>query len=173
MSEYIIETLLDGDPTTSATTTSGENLEVLVGNIYSESAVSDSVVVEVYEVTDYVDNKIETYAFTHGGTLSVKTGSSQLPIVGGTFSITSIAARVGTAPTGSNVVTDIKKNGASIFEVPGDRPTILAGANSATVGSWGNVTLTTGDYLSVDITQVGSGTAGADLVIAIRLRKIG
>lgn len=171
MSEYLIETLLDGDATAVATTADGEDVEVLVGTIYSESGVSDSVIVEVYEVTD-VDNKVESYQFSQGGNLSVTVGSSQLPITGGTFSIVSVAARVGTAPVGSNVVVDIKKNGTSIFAAPADRPTIVAGANIATVGSWGNTTLTTDDYVSVDIVQVGSSTAGADLVVPIRLRKI-
>lgn len=172
MSDYIIETLLDGDNTASQTTALSEDLEVLVGTIYSESAVSDSVVLEVHALAD-TSTRIESYQFSHGGELGVMVGTSQLPVEGGTFSIVSVAARVGTAPTGSNVVVDIKKNGTSIFVSPADRPTIVAGANAATVGSWGNTTLTSGDYLSVDITQVGSTTPGSNLVVPIRLRKIG
>jgi hypothetical protein len=173
MAEYLVETLIEAQPVVSESTDDGVDLLVLVGNTYSESSVSDVSIVEVYSVPPEVDTKIEAFLFSHSGNLSVVSGTSQLPIAGGQFSFQSIAARVATTPSGSSIVLDIKKNGSSIFPLPADRPTIVAGSSDATVGSWGNATVTTGDYLSVDIVAVGSSTPGANLVVTLRLRKIG
>lgn len=113
----------------------------------------------------------ENAPFTQPGTLAVKTGTARFPIHGGTYAIDTILAMVGTAPTGASIVIDIKKNGVSIYGTPANRPTIAAGSNSATVGAHTATTVTTGDYLTVDIVSVGSTIAGADLVAHIRLKR--
>lgn len=173
MPEYIIETLVDGQPSTTEQTDDGFDLDVLIGSVYSEGTVSDLGVIEVYAYVPEQDTKIEAIQFSHGGTLVPKVGTTKYPVAGGVFSFESIAAMVGTAPSGSSVVLDIKKNGSTIFPLPADRPTIIDGGTAATVGSWSNVTVTTGDYLSVDIVAVGSTTPGEDLVLSVRMKKIG
>lgn len=167
---YSIETLVDGNATTTAASAT-EDIEVLIGTIYDTNGMIESSVIEVYALTP-TDGRIERSDFSYGGPLALTTGTAQLPIEGGTFSIVSVAARVGTAPVGANVVVNLKKNGTTIFDTPADRPTIVDGTNSALVGSWGNTTLTSGDYITVDITQVGSTTPGSDLVVTLRVRKI-
>lgn len=171
MSEEAVEVLVDGD--VSASTVNARNeVEVYEGTNTLELVVTDVEMTEVFEVTPNPDALIESLDFTHAGPLAVKVGPTQRPVVGGSFSFVSIGARASTAPVGSSVVLDVKKNGASIFALPADRPTIAAGSNDAIVGSWGNVTVTTGDYISVDIVAVGSTEPGSDLVLNLRMRKI-
>ena len=81
-----------------------------------------------------------------------------------------VTAAVNTAPVGSAIVVDVNRNGTSLFAVQANRPQIAAGAN-ATVGSAAPavVSLATGDYLTVDVDQVGSGVAGADLTVLVRI----
>lgn len=115
----------------------------------------------------------EVVPFTYGGILSVKTGTARFPIAGGTFEIQSVAAAVGTAPTGAAIIVDVNKNGTTIFSTQANRPTIAASGNTATVGAIGVTSLTTGDYLTVDIDQIGSSAAGQDLTVSIRLQRVG
>ncbi len=78
--------------------------------------------------------------------------------------ITKITAAVGTPPVGSSIIVDINIDGTTIFASAGGRLTIADGA------SQGNTTdistaLLVDEYLTFDIDQVGSSTAGADIGI--------
>lgn len=114
---------------------------------------------------------LEAHDFSMVGTLTVKVGNGRIPIIGGTFTITNVAARVTTAPTGASVLIDVNKNGTTIYGTQSNRPTIAAAGTLATVGSHSVTTVTDGDYLSVDVDQIGSTVAGADLVVTIRLLR--
>lgn len=113
----------------------------------------------------------ENIPFTQQGPLAVGIGTTAYPISGGTFTILSIAARVTGASAGSSVIVDVNKNGVSIFGTQSNRPTIAAGSYNATVGAYSVIQVTDGDYLSVDIDQVGSTSSGAHLVLVIRLQR--
>lgn len=119
-----------------------------------------------------VDASWENCQFSQQGTLSVKTGTSRYPIKGGTFQIQTVAAMVNTAPTGASVIVDVNKNGTTIYGTQSNRPTIAASGTSATVGSHNGTTVTDGDYITVDIDQIGSTVAGADLVVVVRMQRI-
>jgi hypothetical protein len=90
--------------------------------------------------------------------------------MGSAWSVSGIRASVGTAPAGAPVIIDVNKNGTSLFTTQANRPTIAAAANTS-----GNVTImdvTTvapGEYLTIDIDQIGSTTAGADLTVQIEV----
>jgi len=88
-----------------------------------------------------------------------------------------IRATVGTAPTGSDIQIDVKRNGASVFSVP---LVIPAGSTTAVAtpgvlthtfndygSNWNLALLDPGDYLTVDILAVGSTFAGADLTVQV------
>ncbi len=114
----------------------------------------------------------ENLPFAHVGPLVPRVGRSGFPITGGTFAVTAVAARVGTAATGAPIVLDVNKNGVSIYPTTGAQPTILADATLADAGAHTATTVTDGDYLSIDIDQVGAGVPGADLVVNVRLQRI-
>lgn len=105
--------------------------------------------------------------FSRAGTLSTVTGSSRLYFErAGT--ITFVRASVGTPPTGGPVVVDVKRNGSSIFATTGDRPTIAAGTHTD-LGNPSTVQIVPGDYVTVDITTVGTSFAGADLTVTLTI----
>jgi hypothetical protein len=79
---------------------------------------------------------------------------------------------VGVAPTGAAAIVDVNKNGTTIFTTQANRPTFAIGSTSATVGQFLRTTVTDGDYLSVDIDQIGSTAAGTDLTVVVRMQRI-
>ena len=110
-------------------------------------------------------------AYTKQGTLSTGTGTFRLP-TDGTYTVVGTRLMVGTAPTGANLIIDVNKNGTTIYTTQANRPSITAGSNSGGPGSTPDVTsLAAGDYLTIDIDQVGSTVAGADLTVTIVVSK--
>lgn len=82
--------------------------------------------------------------------------------------ISKIVASVATAPTGAALLVDVNKNGTTIFTDQTKRPSIAAAANVSTLGVPATeVTLAAGQYLTFDVDQIGSGTAGSDLVVEV------
>jgi trimeric autotransporter adhesin len=91
---------------------------------------------------------------------------------GGTRSINGVRASLGTAPSGSAMLIDVRKNGitgansiftASSISIPSG--SITSGLISSGFNSGSSVA--SGDYLTVAITQVGSTVAGSDLVVQV------
>jgi hypothetical protein len=84
---------------------------------------------------------------------------------GTTLVISKVRVAASTAPTGSALIVDVKKNGTSIFPTAA-KPQIAAGANTGTAvpdtTSWLD-----GEYLTVDVTQVGSTVAGSNLTVTV------
>lgn len=112
-----------------------------------------------------------TLAYSIGGTLTVQTGAFRIyNDTGRTMTIKSVRTSVGTAPTGASLIADVNKNGTTIFSTQANRPTIAASGNTSgsvtnmNVTSWAN-----GEYITVDIDQIGSTIAGADFVFQMEL----
>lgn len=84
--------------------------------------------------------------------------------------IVGVSLAVGTAPTGANIIVDVNKNGTTIFTTQANRPTIVAGAfgTASEVTNMNITSVAAGDYLTMDIDQVGSTIAGSDLSAFIR-----
>lgn len=101
------------------------------------------------------------------GDLSVDTDVSPYVVAPCSLTITSVRAICKTAPVGASIIVDINKNGTTIFTTQDNRPTIADG-ETVESGTTPDVTsLSEGDYLSLDVDQVGSGTAGADITVEI------
>lgn len=105
------------------------------------------------------------------GTLVVAAGVTRFrfPVA---VTIVGISMACNTAPTGAAILADINKNGTTIFTTQGNRPTIAISAfnTAAEVTNMDVTAFAAGDYLTVDIDQIGSTVAGADLTVAIRYR---
>ncbi|QQS20454.1 hypothetical protein IPL85_05800 [Candidatus Saccharibacteria bacterium] len=112
-----------------------------------------------------------TYPFSYSGTLVVVSGTHRLYNDSGTtWTIRSVRASVGTAPTGSSILIDINSNGSTIFSTQGNRPTIATSANTS--GKVTNMDITTvadGAYITVDIDQIGSTVAGSNLTVQVEV----
>ena len=106
--------------------------------------------------------------FGVAGSVSVRTGAIRVYNDSGrTRTIVSARASVGTAPTGASLIVDVHKNGTTIFGTQANRPTIAVSTNTNkstghTVTTWAD-----GEYLTVDVDQVGSTVAGSDLAVTV------
>lgn len=80
--------------------------------------------------------------------------------------IKNVTASVNTAPTGANLILNIKKNGTSIFStLLSIDATEKTSTTAATPAVLSTTTITADDEITVDITQVGSTAPGAGLKI--------
>jgi hypothetical protein len=81
---------------------------------------------------------------------------------GGALTVLTARASVNTAPTGASLIVTLVKNGATTIATL----TITAGSYTSGLQTV-NAALADGDYLTVNITQVGSTVAGSDLTVQI------
>jgi len=108
------------------------------------------------------------YVFTVPGALTVAAGTKRL-YVGRSLTIANVTAGVNTAPTGASILVDVNKNGTTIFTTQSARPTIVASGFSDTSNTPAVTSLAAGDYLTVDVDQIGSTVAGSNLVVTIEI----
>lgn len=110
-------------------------------------------------------------AFSIPGTLTTTTGTLRwrTPLA---LTLLGTTAAVNTAPTGASIIVDVLKNGTTIYTTTGNRPTIAISGNATTSEPPPDVTsMVAGDYLTVNIAQVGSTIAGADLTVFVRYSR--
>jgi hypothetical protein len=109
--------------------------------------------------------------FNVTGAVAVGAGVARLPIPFAAV-IVGVSATAGTAPVGADLIIDVNVSGISIFTTIANRPKIIDGAHAtaAEVTNMDTTTVASGSYLTVDVDQVGSGTAGSDLTVSIRYR---
>lgn len=129
------------------------------------------VVSDVNVGTSLVTEAIEAYPFFVTGNLTTQTGKSRIYLETG-YVIESVRASVGTAPAGASVIVDVNLNGTSIYGTQTSRPTIVAGANTGLGGTATTTSVSSGQFITVDIDQIGTTTAAADLTVVIRLRRV-
>lgn len=172
---YVVEVLTQAPATVTKTGQSSSDIEVEIGSI---STTGELGVAEVIEVATYPPvgggyHRVEVLPFTRQGTLTISPAGSEFPIAGGTFQLESIAGRVTTPSQGSPIIFDVLKNGVSVFADPADRPQIEPGQNVSVIGEILPTMFAEGDYVEVIIVAVGSTFPGANLVVSIRLTRIG
>lgn len=81
--------------------------------------------------------------------------------------IANVVASVSTAPTGASVIFDVNKNGTTIFTTQANRPTITASSHLDAISIPAVTSIGGGDYLTIDVDQVGSTIPGSDAVIKV------
>ena len=96
--------------------------------------------------------------FRQTGTLAITTGTKRW-YAPKSVTFTKITARVDTAPVGSALNVDINKNGVSAVTIS------VADGQTKTINSSPSLSMVEDDYLTVDIDQIGSSTAGSELTI--------
>ena len=112
---------------------------------------------------------LTTFPWTVTGTLITGTSVSPILIVPNNLTIIKAYAAVKTAPTGQAILIDINIGGTSIWaSTQANRLTIAASALTGTQTSFDTTALTDGGLLTVDLDQVGSTIAGADLTIQLK-----
>lgn len=141
----------------------------VVGQFYWDTATG---LLRVWNGAAWVSatSDIEVVVFAFSGTLSVRAGKSRVYLEHA-YRVESIRAAVDGAPAGAAVLADVNANGTTIFGTQANRPTITAGANTGLAGAASGASLAAGQYLTVDVDQVGSTAPGSDLTVTIRLRR--
>jgi hypothetical protein len=110
----------------------------------------------------------QVQVFTVPGVLNTGTGRARFYIPG-PITLSNVRASVSIAPLGADVIVDVNVNGSTVFTNQLSKPKILAGSVTCPTATPNIQELTTGDYLSVDIDQIGSIFAGSDLTVQIEL----
>jgi hypothetical protein len=110
----------------------------------------------------------QVQVFTVPGVISIGTGRARFYIPG-PITLSNVRASVSTAPLGADVIVDVNVNGTTVFTNQLNRPKILVGSVTCPTATPSIQELATGDYLSVDIDQIGSIFAGSDLTVQIEL----
>jgi len=114
-----------------------------------------------------VPSVVKTLVFFVSGTLTVASASIRLHVPEA-MTITNVTAAVNTAPTGASLIVDVNKNGTTIFSTQGNRPTIAATETEDTSSTPDVTALAQNDVVTIDVDQIGSTVAGADLVVQVR-----
>lgn len=105
-------------------------------------------------------------AFYIDGELEVGTNAMSF-VVPMDLTVTGGKLAVSTAPTDASLICDINKNGTTLWTTQGNRPTIAAAGSSASITAPDVTSLAQGDVISLDIDQVGSTIAGANLSLTL------
>lgn len=106
--------------------------------------------------------------FQQAGTLTTRTGTNKwYNDTGRVLTVKAVRASVATAPTGASIIVDVKKNGTTMYTTSGNRPAIAISGTTVAATLPDVLTISAGDYLTVDIAQIGSTIAGADLTVQI------
>lgn len=156
--------------TTSAQTIDGLTTRTIDIQYGSLTVVSDGT--NWLRINEEAERKVWVPAFGKAGVLTVSTGVGRLyNDLGYTLVIEKIRVSVGTAPTGSSLIVDVNKDGTTIFTTQGNRPTIAVSgvtvlSAAPDVTSWAN-----GEYLTIDVDQIGSTVAGSDLQVQPIVRR--
>jgi hypothetical protein len=125
----------------------------------TSNSIDSAEAIPLITANQVLDNK----SYNYDGTLAVNTGDKRLYMArAGTFGTFDMYVK--TAPVGAALTVTVNKNGSSI-----GTGTIADGANSGTSQSLSPTSFSAGDYLTVNITQIGSSTAGEDLYINFRI----
>jgi hypothetical protein len=107
------------------------------------------------------------FTFSKVGDLVAAAGKGRLKVPMA-VTIVDVIATCNTAPVGAAALFDVHKGGTTIFTTQGNRPTVAAGAQDGAAATPDVTAVAAGDVLTVDIDQIGSGTAGADATVVIR-----
>lgn len=111
--------------------------------------------------------------WTFSGNLAV--GASPLRIyntAANSFQIQKVFLAINTPPTGSSVIVDVHKNGVTIFTNQANCPQIAAGQYTGQSTAIDVTTWAVGEYLTVEVDQIGSSVPGADLTVQVAVSEI-
>lgn len=157
---------------TEAINTDNTALGTGSGSVDSATIISiiDSSYIQTRENNPTVDSATASLGyefertFQSVGTLETSTGDQRFYFNNNT-NLKTILTTVSSAPTGSAVIAKIKKNDSAVTD------TITIPAGDTLVNQSSTTTFTKNDFITVDITQVGSANKGSDLFCNMLFEK--
>jgi hypothetical protein len=113
-----------------------------------------------------------SFVFHKDGTLSVDTNISAQLRASAALTLEKVHADVKTAPTGADLILDINLNGTSIWNATqANRVTILATELTGSQTAFDTTAVIADDLLTLDVDQIGSSVAGADVTINLFFKQ--
>lgn len=89
-----------------------------------------------------------------------------------TLTIIGAWVSAGIQPTDAAILVDVNINGSTIYSTQANRPTVNAGTNGGGLSATPDITsFAVGDYLTVDIDQIGSTIAGGRMTVGIIVQR--
>lgn len=88
------------------------------------------------------------------------------------ITIVSFRLALGVTPSGSAVILDVNRDATTVFTDPGNRPQVAGGANVGTAVTPAVTSVSTSQYLQVEVDQVGSTDPGENAVLTMRYRRV-
>ena len=150
-----------------------DNSNVFTASSGLDSAKVTSLVQTSVIDSDYVATKLgftnaasstiqkeQNTTFVQDGALTVAAGTARW-YSPRSIQITKIRSHVSVAPAGSTLNMDLKKNGVSI------QTFTISASSTTSVNTDLTHNINEGDYLTVDITQIGASTAGSNLNVVL------
>ena len=108
------------------------------------------------------------FTLTVSGDLTVDPGFLRLyNLTGKALIISKVHIAVNTAPTDADILVDVNENGTTIFTSQSNRPSITATEFTGETTTVDEDSWDDGNYIQVDVDQIGSTIAGADLTVMI------
>ncbi len=150
-------------------------IQILSGatdNIIGSNDLSQAVLPITDAGTGTIYKGTRELTWTVAGTLTAGTGVDRRRLPETAF-IIDAAAAVDTAPTDASLIVDFHLNGTTIFTTQGNRPTIVTTVFDSGLAIPDVTAGAAAQYLTMDIDQVGSTIAGADLVGIVRYVNVG
>lgn len=122
--------------------------------------------------TDYeISEGRPTFVFSFVGDFEVDTNVTPVLPVHRALTIVRAYAVCKIAPAGANAIIDINKNATSIWaSTQANRLTITDGNTTGNQTAFDTTALAADDALTMDIDQIGSGTAGNGLTVTLRCK---
>jgi len=150
----------------------------LISGVYSSIIINSTTPRSFYlQDKDYwlagLDDIKNNYFFAGSDETSNLVASGATPVFTDylpyAISVSAVMINVNTAPTGANIIVDIKKNGTTIFTTPisidATENTSLTAATPYVLN--GAISFAQGDKIEAFVTQVGSTVAGKGLKVKI------
>jgi len=151
----------------SATDFTATDVEGALAEIQSDN---EAHVVAADPHTGYVKETERLFLadFSKAGVLTTGTGTFRWYNDSGvTLTFREVRISAGTAPTGAAILVDVNNNGTTVFSTQSNRPTIAISGNTGTTTTFNDTTIADGEYLTIDIDQIGSTIAGSDLTVQV------
>jgi hypothetical protein len=139
-----------------------------------ENAITENEAEEHFDLGEVPDVIIPVFL---AGAMTAGAGKFRMKLPANlSLEIVRVTLSALTAPVGSNFIVDINDDGTTIYTTQASRPTIVAGANDSVAANElppdaPVAVIAGGSVVTIDIDQIGSGTAGSNLTVLIHAQK--
>ena len=156
---------------TSSATRVPTDLSVTDAKVAAAAAIAQS------KIAGLVDGLVNVAPFAKEGGLVVEAGAGRFrfPFAA---TVIDVSAAVDTSPTGASVIVDIDKatvaapaTWATIFTTQTNRPEIAVSTHTSALETPDVTSFAAGDYMRVNVDQIGSTEPGADLSVFVTYRR--